>query len=81
MESHGYLSCTCILRVCLIPLSYVQQVRLSHKVPWVPAIHLHPTCPSFTIVLCRTSGTIPWNPMGTSHVLASYMSILSHCPT
>ena len=32
-ESHGYLQCTCILRVCPVPLSYVGQVGLSHGIP------------------------------------------------
>ena len=80
MDSHGYLTYTCILHVRPLLLSYIGQAGLSHEIPWVPTIHLDPTCLSSPTVLHRTSGTVPRNPMGTSHTLAFYVSVLSHCP-
>ena len=75
-ESHEYLPYNCILRVRPVPLSYIGQAGLAQGIPWVP-----PTCLSYRIVLCRTSGSVLQNLMGTFNTLASYVSVLSDGPT
>ena len=53
------------------PMSYVGQVGLSHRIPWVSHIYLHPTCTclSFPIVLCIGQ-------VGLTHKIKTIMNIV-----